>query len=206
MIGNDSTVFIIDDDEALCSSLCWLLQSVGLNVETYNSAQNYLLAHDPKRHGCLLIDVRMPQISGLQMQEKLKDLHNPLPVIVMTGHGDIPIAVRAMKAGAVDFITKPFNDQMLLELIQKTIAWDKACREFPIVDRGVMTKERLATLTPREHEVLKKIIAGKLNKQIAVELAIAISTVEVHRANVMKKMQTKTFATLIKICVEAGIE
>lgn len=206
MSNEESTVFIIDDDEALCNSLSWLLQSVDLNVETYNSAQSYLLAHDSKRHGCLLVDVRMPQLSGLQLQEKLKELNSPLPLIVMTGHGDIPIAVRAMKAGAVDFITKPFNDQALLELIQQTIELDKKRYRVSTIDKGTEVKERLATLTPREHEVLQRIIAGKLNKQIAAELAIAISTVEIHRAHVMKKMQTKTFAALVKMCIAAEVE
>lgn len=205
MPNNDSTVFIIDDDEALCNSLSWLLQSVGLLVETYNSAQKYLLAHDPSRYGCLLVDVRMPHLSGLQLQEKLNELKNPLPLIIMTGHGDIPIAVRAMKAGAIDFITKPFNDQILLEIIQKTIELDKKRSDISNIDKNTKIKERLATLTPREYEVLQMIISGKLNKQIAAELAIAISTVEIHRAHVMKKMQTKTFAALMKMCITANI-
>lgn len=193
---NEPTVYIVDDDEALCSSLSWLLQSVGLKSVIYNRAQDYLNAFDSKQHGCILLDIRMPQMSGLQLQEKLVELKNPLPIIIITGHGDIPIAVRAMKAGAMDFITKPFNDQLLIDLIQKALELDSK----RLAHAGASDiDQRLAQLTPREFEVMEKVVEGKLNKQIASELNISIKTVELHRSRVMDKMKAKTLADLVKM-------
>lgn len=190
------SVFVIDDDQALCQSLRWLLESVGLQVETYNSGASFLEKYNPERRGCLLIDIRMPGMSGLELQEQLIARHNLTPIIFITGHGDVPMAVRAMKAGAVDFITKPFNDQLLLELIQKAIAQDL---NRPDIHQQRQYAERMAQLTARELEIMKLVVNGKLNKIIAHELGISIKTVELHRAHVMQKMQVKSLAELVKI-------
>jgi len=190
------TVFVIDDDQALCQSLRWLLESVGLQVETYNSGTSFLEKYDAERRGCLLIDIRMPGMSGLELQEQLISRHNLIPIIFITGHGDVPMAVRAMKAGAVDFITKPFNDQLLLELIQKAIAQDL---NRPDIHQQRQYAERMGQLTTRELEIMKLVVNGKLNKVIAHELGISIKTVELHRAHVMQKMQVKSLAELVKI-------
>jgi two-component system response regulator FixJ len=190
---NNETIFIIDDDSELCQALRWLFESVYLNVETYCNANDFLKSYDRNKRGCLIVDVRMPVMSGLQLLEKLEIKKNILPVIVMTAHGDISMAVRAMKAGAVDFILKPINDQNLLEIIQKSLL---ETEKFSITNNEV--DERIKELTKRELQVMHFILEGKLNKEIAYELKISISTVEAHRARVMRKMQAKTLAELIK--------
>jgi two-component system response regulator FixJ len=196
-----STVFIIDDDSELLTSLNYLLKTVGLIVKTYNNPQDYLAIHNNQDYGCLLVDIRMPSMSGLELQKQLVALHNPLPLILMTGHGDINMAVHAMKQGAFDFITKPFNDQALLDLIQKAIAKDLKRRTHK---DHFFYAERFATLTKREREVMQKVVEGKLNKVTAYELGISNKTVELHRANVMKKMQIKSVVELVKICTQFG--
>ena len=191
----NSTVFVVDDDPLICQGITWLLESVHLKVETFADAPTFLKHFDPNRFGCLLIDVRMPGMSGLELQQQLNTLNNPIPIIMITGHGDVPMAVRAMQAGAKDFILKPFNDQVLLEKIQALLAEDrKRIQAEPLQ----LINKRYATLTARERQVMNLIVAGKLNKQIAVELKISMSTVELHRAHVMQKMQVRTLADLIK--------
>jgi FixJ family two-component response regulator len=193
------TVFIIDDDPMICQAISWLLESVHLPSETFTDAEAYLAAHDASRQGCLLIDVRMPGISGLELQQRLNALHNPIPILMISGHGDVPMAVRAMQAGAKDFILKPFNDQVLLEKIQAAIAQDiKRSRHDP----SPAIAERFTRLTPREQQVMVEVVAGKLNKQIAANLAISISTVEMHRAKIMQKLEVRTLAELIKTVLE----
>lgn len=199
MISTKPTVFIIDDDPIICQAISWLLESVHLPSETFADAESYLAAHDASRLGCLLIDVRMPGISGLELQQRLNELHNPLPILMISGHGDVPMAVRAMQAGARDFILKPFNDQVLLEKIQAAIAQDSK-REKHEPAQAIV--ERFTLLTPREQQVMNEVVAGKLNKQIAATLAISISTVELHRAKIMRKLQVKTLAELVKIVLE----
>lgn len=191
----DKTVFIVDDDSKIREALQWLFESIQLPVETFISATHFLENYTLDRPGCLIIDVRMPSMGGLELLEQLKLKKCPLPVIVITGHGDIPMAVRAMKAGAVDFISKPFNDQYLIDLIQE-IFNQKPLPNTTIPSEKMM--ERYTSLTPREREILLLLTEGKLNKQIAFDLNISISTVEITRSKIMKKMEAKTLAHLIR--------
>ncbi len=198
-------VFVVDDDSALCQSLSWLLESVGLAVEAFTSAQDFLDIYDQTQCGCLLLDIRMKGMSGFELQEKLNSLNNRLPIIMMTGHGDIPMAVRAMKAGAVDFIAKPFNDQLLLDLVQKVLLEEAEKKDAifaPAKSDNSILVERYSSLTTREREIMERVVDGKLNKQIAYELGISMKTVELHRAHVMQKMQVKSLADLVKACLQ----
>lgn len=196
-MNHEPTVFIVDDDPAMRTSLRWLIESVGLHVETYPSAADFLANYDPVRPGCLVLDVRMPGMSGLELQEKLATRHAPVPIIVITGHGDVAMAVRAMKTGAVDFIEKPFNDQVLLDRIQQSLDKDAETR-LGNVEREIVAA-RIALLTPREQEVMEHVVAGQLNKQVAANLNISIKTVEVHRAKIMEKMQASTLSKLVEM-------
>jgi two-component system, LuxR family, response regulator FixJ len=195
------TVFVVDDDDPIREAIRWLLESVHLNVESYASAANFLQAYATPRAGCIILDVRMPGMSGLELLEELARRHNALPVMMLTGHGDVPMAVRAMKAGAVDFILKPFNDQLLLEQVQKMLA-------LPVSPTVKLSLEqftrRLSLLTSRERQVLKLVIEGQLNKQIAAKLNITISTVELHRSNIKQKLKIKNSAELIRLCTQAN--
>ncbi|HHF7372963.1 response regulator transcription factor [Legionella bozemanae] len=191
----NAAVFVVDDDPEICRSFRWLFESVNIPVKTYENAKAFLDSYDGTQKGCLIIDVRMPIMSGLELLEHINSLRNQLSVIMITGYGDIPMAVRAMKAGATDFILKPVNHQHLLEITQKCL---KKIHTNSIQSQSNFY-ERLDRLTKRERQVMDLVIEGKLNKQIAHELDISISTVEVHRANVMRKMETKTLAELIKI-------
>ena len=188
------TIFVIDDDQTLRGSLRWLLESMKLNVRTYASAREFLSSYDPAQPGCLVLDVRMPEISGLQLQEILTQRGIRIPVIMITGHGDIAMAVRAMKTGALDFIEKPFNDQELLDRVQQALAIDARQRREEAQRRVAI--ERLSLLTPREREVLEKVLLGNHNKTIAAELGISMKTVEAHRAKVMEKMGVRSAAEL----------
>lgn len=189
-------VFVVDDDHDLCKSLRWLLESVGLTVHIFTSSVSFLESFKPVPSGCILLDIRMPLMSGLQLQEQLNKKQNTLPIIFMTGHGDIPMAVRAMKAGAFDFLTKPFNDQVILEQIQKAIVqYQKNNND---IDQRYAMQARFNLLSNREREVLELIVAGKLNKMIASELNISMKTVELHRGNAMRKMQAATVSEMVK--------
>lgn len=190
----DPSIFVVDDDQALRGSLHWLLESLKLSVQTYASADEFLSTYDPVRPGCLVLDVRMPEISGLQLQEILTQRGIRIPIIMMTGHGDVSMAVRAMKAGALDFIEKPFNDQELLERIQQALALDARQRQEAAQQR--IANERLDLLTPREREVLGEVLRGKHNKVIAADLGISMKTVEAHRAKIMEKMGVNSAAEL----------
>ncbi len=192
-------VYVVDDDEAVRDSLRWLVESVHLRVETFDSAQGFLDNLEANAAGCLVLDVRMPEISGLELQQRLNDLGITLPVIIVTGHADVPMAVSALKAGAVDFVEKPLNYQSLLDRIQRAIARDQSRR----ADRaqGDATRERLNGLSPRERQVLDRVVAGRLNKQIAEDLGISPKTVEMHRANVMQKMVAESLADLVRMVV-----
>lgn len=192
----DKTIFVVDDDKAVRDSLSWLISSVGLPVETFASAQDFLDVYDPTRPGCLLVDVRMPGMSGLELQKRLAENPHCLPVIVVTGHGDVQMAVRAMKDGAFDFIEKPYNDQILLDLVQKAV---RECeRRRTQVTSHQEIQGLVATLTPRERQVMDMIVAGNTNKQIAYALDISDKTVEAHRAKVMEKLQASSLADLIR--------
>ena len=192
----DQCVYIVDDDEALRDSLVWLLESSGFKVYAYESAEAFLEVFDLKMTGCLVLDVRMPGMSGLELFEALRERHCPLPVIFITGHGDVPMAVKAVKRGAMDFIEKPFGDRDMLGLIEGSLVREREGRERRLQEAE--TARRLSELTQREREVLDLIIAGKLNKQIADMLGISIKTVEVHRARVMEKMGANSLAELVQ--------
>jgi len=193
----ESTVFVVDDDAELRESLGWLLESAGLRVKSYSTAQEFLAQYKSEEPGCLLLDVRMPGLSGLDLQEELRRRGVPPPIIIMTGHARVPIAVRALKGGAIDFIRKPFSDQSLLERIRQAIDLDRRTRQV----RMECTKfaALLTSLTPREREVMNLVIAGKPNKIIAADLGISSKTVEIHRGRVMEKMQVESVAELVRL-------
>ena len=195
-------VFVVDDDRAMRESLSWLLDSVGLRVRSYATAADFLAEHDPAQPGCLVLDVRMPGMSGLDLQAELARRGVELPTIVITGHAEVSMAVRAVKAGAIDFIEKPFSDQLLLDRVRQALEIDLEARE--VRRRREHARRRLATLTAREREVLNLVVAGKANKEIASALGVSPKTVEVHRAHVMSKMCVDSLAELIRVTFLAG--
>lgn len=197
--NSNPTVFVVDDDEAMRSSMHWLIESIGMLVETYDSAQSFLDNYHPARAGCLLLDVRMPGMSGLDLQEMLIDRGIAIPVIIITGHGDVPMAVRAMKSGAVDFIEKPFNDEILLDSIRNAMHKDIEIRDAHALTAEVTSN--FMTLTPREKEVMMMVTNGQSNKEISSLLNISAKTVEAHRARVMEKMQVKSLAKLVQFSI-----
>jgi RNA polymerase sigma factor (sigma-70 family) len=197
-------VFVVDDDPAMRDSLRWLLESVGLQVQTYATAAEFLAGRDPSTPGCLVLDVRMPGMSGLDLQEELRRRHTDLPTIVVTGHAEVPMAVRAVKAGAIDFIEKPFSDQLLLDRVRQALEIDRQERETRA--RREEARRRVGHLTPREREVLDLVVAGRANKEIASALGLSPKTVEVHRARVMEKMEVDSLADLIKVAMQASAE
>lgn len=193
------TVFIVDDDQAARESLRWLLESVGHRVRCHGSAREFLDAYDGTVPGCLVLDVRMPGMSGLELQSHLLQCDWCLPVIIVTGHGDVPMAVRAMKAGAVDFLQKPYNDQALLERIQRALELCRRRRRN--LDELAQIQANYRHLTPREREVAALVVAGKANKVVAIELGVSPKTIEVHRANVMLKMRAHSLSELVQMCM-----
>ncbi|NMG64683.1 response regulator [Azoarcus indigens] len=192
----DQYIYIVDDDEALRDSLVWMLESSGYAVAAFDSAESFLEAWRPDMTGCLVLDVRMPGMSGLELFEELGRRHCALPVIFITGHGDVPMAVSALKRGAVDFIEKPFNDAEMRRLVEQCLEQERNGRSRRRTEADIA--RRLEHLTQREREVLHLIVAGKLNKQIADVLGISIKTVEVHRARVMEKMGAHSLAELVQ--------
>lgn len=191
-------IHIVDDDEAIRKSLSLLMKSVGLTYDTYASAQEFLNKYDPSSgSGCLVLDIRMPGISGLELQEMLPEKRIHIPVIIMTGHGDVPMAVRALKAGAWDFIEKPFKNQVLLDRIYEALT--KAEKDRKTHDKQIEAQSRLTLLTPRERETLALLVEGKLNKQVAAELSISVRTVEAHRAKIMEKLQARSLSDLVRL-------
>ncbi len=201
---NEPIVFIVDDDDAVRQAVARLIRSVDIEVETFASAGEFLRHPRPDRPVCLVLDVRMPGLSGLDLQEELASADLEMPIIFITGYGSIPMSVRAMKAGAVDFLTKPFDDQDLLDAIHQAI--DKAVRAR--CERAAISevKRRIAVLTPREYEVFALVVTGMLNKQISSKLGVSEKTVKVHRAHVMHKMQAASFADLVRMAEKAGLE
>jgi RNA polymerase sigma factor (sigma-70 family) len=191
------TVFVVDDDEEVRSALKLLFESVGLPVICYPSAVDYLQHFDAFLPGCLVVDIRMPGMSGLNMQEKLAEFPLHPPVIIITGHGDVPMAVRAVQAGAVNFIEKPFRDQILLDSVHRAIEIDAERRGE--ASRLTEIREHLDQLTPREKEVLDLVISGMRNKNISQQLGITLSTVEAHRSRVMEKMQAESLSHLMRM-------
>jgi len=200
----DPTVFVVDDDEAIRDSLEMLLKSVGLRVETFGTARQFLASHDAERPGCLLLDLRMPEMSGLELQDRLAKMDCLLPIIFITGHGDVPAAVSAMQAGAIDFIQKPFRDQDLLDRIQQAIERDAKIR-LVLRDRTKI-RSRMERLTPREAEVMELVVQGQANKAIAYDLELSERTVEIHRARVMRKMEAESLPQLVQMVVRARRE
>lgn len=199
----DATVFVVDDDRAVRDSLRWLIESIGMKVATFESATDFLAVFDPECPGCLVLDVRMPGMSGLELHERLKRHDSLIPIIYITGHGDVPMAVRAMKAGAVDFVSKPFNDQALLDRIQQAVERDRQNRSKQNERQEIYT--RWAKLTPREREVMDMVIAGHSNKSIAARLGVSSKTVEAHRAKFMEKMRANSLPDLMRITLNAGL-
>jgi FixJ family two-component response regulator len=199
----EPTVFVIDDDKAVRSAIRNLIESVGMRVETFNSPQDFLKADRKNVPGCLVLDVRLQGISGLDFQKQLAAANIEIPIIFITGHGDIPMTVQAMKAGAVDFLTKPFRDQDFLDAIQKAVERDRDGR----AQEAEVTESRLRfkSLTPREREVMALVVAGNLNKQIAAELGTSETTAKVHRGQVMKKMQVQSLPDLVRIAERLGL-
>jgi RNA polymerase sigma factor (sigma-70 family) len=194
---NEATVFVVDDDQGVRDALQLLLESVGLQVEAFASAQEYLDGFDPRRVGCLVLDIRMPGMSGLELQARLNaEVIHPA-IVIITGHGDVPMAVRAVQAGAVDFLEKPFNDQALLDSVHRALEQD--AKQRGRASRLADIRERLERLTPREREVMELVIAGQRNKVIAADLNVSQSTVEAHRAKVMEKMEAKTLSDLMRM-------
>jgi two-component system, LuxR family, response regulator TtrR len=189
-------VYLVDDDEAVRDSLRWLLEGNGFSVRTFASAEGFLQAFDPVPFACLVLDVRMNGMSGIELHDELLRRGQDLPLIFMTGHGDVPMAVARMKLGAVDFLEKPFDDQQLCRTV--AIALDQAVERRTEINQRERNQTLLARLTPRERQVLDLIASGRLNKQIADDLSISIKTVEAHRANIMDKFEVRTMADLMR--------
>jgi FixJ family two-component response regulator len=202
--GEQPIVFVIDDDESMRTALTNLFESVGLRVEVFGSAPELLQSSLPDVASCLVLDVRLPGVSGLDFQTELAKANIHIPIIFMTGHGDIPMSVRAMKAGAMDFLTKPFRQQEMLDAVSMAIERDRKRRK----DDKIVSSARalFGTLTPREREVLSLVAAGLLNKQIAGEIGVAEITVKIHRGHIMKKMGTRSVADLVRITEMLGIK
>ncbi|MDF1552910.1 MAG: response regulator transcription factor [Deferrisomatales bacterium] len=203
MDQQEPLVFIVDDDASVRRSLGQLLRSVGLASEPFVSAQEFLEAERPDRPSCLVLDVRMPGMNGMDLQSELAKRGCGIPVIFITGHGDLPMGVRAMKAGAVDFLSKPFNDQDLLDAIHTSLELDRNNRR----DARVLAElqRRMETLTPREREVFERVVSGALNKQIAYDLGVGEKTIKVHRGKVMGKMGAESLAHLVRMAQTLGV-
>lgn len=197
----ESIVYIVDDDQAIRHAMGLLLKSVGLQHQVFESADDFLERHTGNNDGCLVLDIRMPGLSGLELQQKLTEMGSALPIIFITGHGDIPMAVDAMQKGAFDFIQKPFRDQELLDRISEALSTARK-RELER-EHKLEVQDRIATLTKREHEVLDLVVTGKPNKIIAHELGVSQRTIEIHRARVMEKMRAKSLAELVRMHMAA---
>ena len=202
MTERQPIVFIVDDDASVREALKSLIRSVGLHVELFGSATEFLETQRPDAPSCLVLDVRLPGISGLDLQHRLADANVHIPIIIITGHGDIPMSVRAMKAGAVEFLTKPFRDQDLLDAIQVALERNRTRRQREA--EIAVLRERFESLGPRERDVVTKVVSGMLNKQIADEIGIAENTVKVHRSRAMEKMQAQSLADLVKMVERLG--
>ena len=203
MTESQPIVFIIDDDISVRDGISDLLRSVGLDAHTYGSTQEFVSSKRPDASGCIILDVRLPGRSGLDFQQTLRELGIRLPVIFITGHGDIPISVRAMKSGAIEFLTKPINEQQLLDAVQAGIELDRANRQ----DDALATelRARFDSLTPREREIMSLVVSGKLNKQIGFQVGLSEMTVKVHRSHVMQKMQAKSVVDLVRMADKLGV-
>jgi two-component system response regulator FixJ len=201
---DQAVIHIIDDDDAIRDSLTFLLETSGFAARAYESAEQFLEARMDAAPGCILTDVRMPEMSGLDLVRRLNEVGSTLPVVMMTGHADVPLAVEAMKAGVIDFIEKPFDDETLLESLRTALREDR--RPMAVDPRRAATIERFEALTARERQVLEGLVAGRPNKVIAYDLGISPRTVEVYRANVMTKTQAGSLSELVRMALSAGLE
>lgn len=199
LIPKKGTVYVVDDDEAVRDSLQWLLEGKDYRVRCFDSAETFLSRYDPREVACLIVDIRMGGMTGLELQDRLIERKSPLPIVFITGHGDVPMAVNTMKKGALDFIQKPFDEEELLGLVERML--DHAREAFAGFQQAASRDALLSKLTSREAQVLERIVAGLLNKQIADDLGISIKTVEAHRANIMEKLNANTVADLLKIAL-----
>ncbi|MFN4004866.1 MAG: response regulator transcription factor [Hylemonella sp.] len=199
LIPKKGTVYVVDDDEAVRDSLQWLLEGKDYRVRCFDSAESFLSRYDPREVACLICDIRMEGMTGLELQNRLLESHSPLPIVFITGHGDVPMAVDTMKKGAMDFIQKPFKEEQLVDLVERML--ERARETFSVQQQAANREALLARLTTRESQVLERIVAGRLNKQIADDLGISIKTVEAHRANIMEKLNANTVADLLKIAL-----
>lgn len=199
LLPKKGTVYVVDDDEAVRDSVQWLLEGKGFRVRCFDSAESFLSRYDAREVACLIVDIRMGGMTGLELQNRLIEAKSPLPIVFITGHGDVPMAVDTMKKGAMDFIQKPFNDEQLVGLVERML--EHAKDSFAEYQVAANRDALLSKLTLRESQVLERIVAGRLNKQIADDLGISIKTVEAHRANIMEKLSANTVADLLKIAL-----
>ena len=197
---SDDYVFVVDDDADIRDSMRLLLEVAGFKVRSFTSAKHFL-ADDQPKHGCLIADIRMPDMSGLELQEEVTRRHIDLPVIIITGHGDVPLAVQAMKAGAIDFLEKPFSDDMILASVRRALEVGSRARGRAAETKAA--KDLLSALTPRERGVLDKLVQGRSNKVVAYELGISPRTVEIHRAHIMNKMEASSLSDLVRLVLAA---
>ncbi len=198
-----ATVFIVDDDASVRSALARLVRLAGWQAEACSSAREFIARYDPAQPGCLVLDVSMPEVDGLELQGQLHELGDPLPIVFLTGHADVAMSVAAMRAGAINFLTKPVNGRELVDAVREAMARDAEERRERAVHERART--RLASLSTREREVLERVVAGRLNKQIAAELGAAEKTIKVHRARVMEKMAAASLAELVRLAQLAGV-
>ncbi len=199
LIPEKGTVYVVDDDDAVRDSLQWLLEGKGYRVRCYDSAESFLSRYDPREVACMFVDIRMGGMSGLELQDRLIERKSPLPIVFITGHGDVPMAVESMKKGALDFIQKPFQEDALESVVERML--ERAKVSFAAHQSASTRESLLGKLTNRENQVLERIVAGRLNKQIADDLNISIKTVEAHRANIMEKLHANTVADLLKVAL-----
>ncbi len=198
-----ATVFIVDDDDAIRDSMSMLMETIGLNTQSFASAQEFLDSFDVDKPGCLVLDIRMPGMSGLELQQELVRKNSMLPIVFVTGHGDIPMAVQAIQNGAADFIQKPFRDQDLLDRVNQAL---KSCHEVHnSQQQSQSVKAHIHNLTPREHQIMEMIVEGKANKVIAIDLGLSQRTIEAHRKNVMQKLEARSLADLVRIVTQTGL-
>lgn len=202
LIPKKGTVYVVDDDEAVRDSMQWLLEGKDYRARVFDSAESFLARYDPREVACLFVDIRMGGMTGLELQDRLIERRSPLPIVFITGHGDVPMAVETMKKGAMDFIQKPFKEEELVRLTEKML--EQAKSTFAEHLTSVSREALLSKLTGREAQVLERIVAGRLNKQVADDLGISIKTVEAHRANIMEKLNANTVADLLKIALSQG--
>lgn len=203
LIPKKGTVYVVDDDEAVRDSLQWLLEGKDYRVKCFDSSESFLARFDPREVACLIADIRMEGMSGLELQDRLIERKSPLPIVFITGHGDIPMSVRAMKGGAVDFLTKPFDADQLLDCVAQAVRRDAEQRAEQVEMDAI--RQGLDALTPRERQVFERVVTGLLNKEVAHELGVAEKTVKVHRARVMAKMGVQSLAELVHLAEKIGV-